>query len=193
MTDGCHRIQDTTPPLVVQMLPWTHAVFGYLLLLVVAGYLGRGLSRAELAAVIVGTQLPDIIDKPLAWWFSLLPSGRSLAHSLLVAVPLVVVVLAYAWHRSHPEAGVAFGLGYASHLVGDAYVAVIYWRPEELTFLLWPLLPPYPYDDFVGFTDFLLRLTISRELIIFLLAATAVGCVFLVQFARAPWFVSRPE
>ncbi|MDZ7745925.1 MAG: hypothetical protein U5K28_05195 [Halobacteriales archaeon] len=40
------------------MLPWTHAAFGYLLLLLVAGFLGQRLSRAELAAVIVGTQLP---------------------------------------------------------------------------------------------------------------------------------------
>lgn len=175
------------------MLPWTHAVFGYLLLLLVAGVFGRQLSRAELAAVIVGTQLPDIVDKPLAWWFGVLPSGRSLAHSLLVAVPLSAIVVAYAWHRAHPEVGFAFAVGYASHLVGDVYVAVLYWRPEELTFLLWPVLPAYPYDDFVGFTDFLLRQTVTRELLVFFVAAAAVGTAFLVHFARAPWYAPRPE
>lgn len=173
------------------MLPWTHAAFGYLLLLLVAGVLGRRLSRAELIAVIVGTQLPDVVDKPLAWWFGVLPSGRSLAHSLLVAVPLSAVVLAYAWHRSHPEVGFAFGLGYASHLFGDTYLAVLYWRPEEFTFLLWPLLPAYPYDDLVGFTDFLLRQTVTRELLVLFAAAAGVGLVFLVHFARVPWFAHR--
>jgi hypothetical protein len=173
------------------MLPWTHAAFGYLLLLLVAAVLGRQLSRAELAAVIVGTQLPDIVDKPLAWWFDVLPSGRSLAHSLIVAVPLSVVVLAYAWHRSHPEVGVAFGLGYASHLIGDTYLAVIYWRPEEFTYLLWPLLPAYPYDDFVGFTDFLLQQTLTWQLLVFFVASATVGAVFFVHFARAPWYAPR--
>ena len=170
------------------MLPWTHAVFGYLLLVLIGISLRRRLSRAELLAVLVGTQLPDVVDKPLAWSLSVLPSGRSLAHSLLVAVPLCVVVLAVAWRRSHPEVGVAFAVGYASHLVGDTYVAAYYWRPEELTFLLWPLLPPYPYDDFTGFTDFLIRLEVTRELLVFFALAAGVGVVFAVQFVRAPWY-----
>ena len=173
------------------MFPWTHAAFGYLLLLLIAVLLGRRLSRAELLALIVGTQLPDFVDKPLAWWFSVLPSGRSLAHSLVVAVPLSVVVLAVAWYRSHPGVGLAFGFGYASHLLGDSYVAFYAWRPEEFTFLLWPLLPAYPYDDFVGFTDFFSRLTVTSELLVAFLATVVVGVVFLVQFVRAPWHNPR--
>lgn len=169
------------------MFPWTHAAFGYLLLLAVAVLLRRRLSRAELIAVIVGTQLPDLVDKPLAWWFSVLPSGRSLAHSLLVAIPLSVLVLAVAWYLTHPEVGVAFGTGYASHLVGDSYVALYYWIPEEFSFLLWPLLPAYPYDDFTGLTDFFSQVTITQEFLIFFAVAVGVGVVFLVQFARAPF------
>ncbi|EMA66968.1 membrane-bound metal-dependent hydrolase [Halorubrum aidingense JCM 13560] len=167
------------------MFPWTHAAFGYLLLLSVAVLLHHRLSRAELIAVIVATQLPDLVDKPLAWWFSILPSGRSLAHSLLVAVPLSLIILAIAWYLTHPEVGLAFGVGYASHLVGDSYIALYYWRPEELTYLLWPLLPPYPYDDFVGLTDFFSQVAITRNFVIIFIAATAVGLGFVVQFVRA--------
>ena len=167
------------------MFPWTHAAFGYLLLLSVAVLLRRRLSRAELIAVIVATQLPDLVDKPLAWWFGVLPSGRSLAHSLLVAVPLSLVVLAVAWYLTHPEVGFAFGVGYASHLVGDSYLALYYWRPEELTYLLWPLLPPYPYDDFVGLTDFFSQVAITQNFVILLITAAAVGIGFVVQFVRA--------
>lgn len=168
------------------MLPWTHAAFGYLLLLSVAVLLRRRLSRAELVAVIVGTQLPDLVDKPLAWWFSVLPSGRSLAHSLLVAVPLSVLVLSVAWYLSHPEVGFAFGLGYASHLIGDSYVALYYWIPEEFSFLLWPILPAYPYDDFVGLADFFSQVAVTRSFLLFLGVAAGVGVVYVVQFARAP-------
>lgn len=167
------------------MFPWTHAAFGYLLLLSVAVLLHHRLSRAELIAVIVATQLPDLVDKPLAWWFSILPSGRSLAHSLLVAVPLSLIILAVAWYLTHPEVGFAFGVGYASHLVGDSYIALYYWRPEELTYLLWPLLPPYPYDDFVGLTDFFSQVVITQNFVIIFIAATAVGLGFVVQFVRA--------
>jgi len=168
------------------MFPWTHAAFGYLLLLSVAVLFRHRLSRAELIAVVVGTQLPDLVDKPLAWWFSVLPSGRSLAHSLLIAVPLSVVVLGVAWYLTYPEVGFAFGVGYASHLIGDSYVALYYWRPEEFTYLLWPLLPAYPYDDFAGFADFFSQVTITPEFLILFAAAAAVGVGFLVQFARAP-------
>jgi len=168
------------------MFPWTHAAFGYLLLLAVAVLLRHRLSRAELIAVVVGTLLADLVDKPLAWWFTVLPSGRSLAHSLLIAVPLSVLVLGVAWYLTHPEVGFAFGVGYASHLIGDSYVALYYWRPEEFTYLLWPLLPAYPYDDFAGLADFFSQVTITQEFLIFFTAAAAVGVGFLVQFARAP-------
>jgi len=170
------------------MFPWTHAAFGYLLLVCLGLVLHRQLSKAELVAVLVGTQFADFLDKPLAWGFAVLPSGRSLAHSLLIAVPLAVGILAVAWYRSHPEVGVAFGLGYASHLLGDTYVAIYYWRVEEFTFLLWPVLPAYPYDDFVGFLDFASRLEITSGLLMVALASAAIGTIFLAHLLRAPWW-----
>lgn len=176
------------------MFPWTHAAFGYLLFLVVVFLLGRRVSRAELLAVLVGTQLADVVDKPLAWWFGALPSGRSLAHSLLFVVPLATVVVAIAWHHRHPEVGFAFAFGYLTHLFGDSYVALFYWRPEEFTYLLWPILPAYPYDDFVGFANFADSVEITEPFVLLFGAASAVGIGFLVQFFRAPWWgVSRIE
>ncbi|WP_277555855.1 metal-dependent hydrolase [Halobaculum limi] len=175
------------------MLPWTHAAFGYLLLLAVVVLLGRRVSRVELLAVLVGTQLPDVIDKPLAWWFNAVPSGRSLAHSLLFVIPLSAVIVAIAWYRSHPEVGFAFTLGYLAHLIGDTYVAIYYWRTEEFSFLLWPILPPYPYDDFVGFGNFIVEFEVTTTGLVLFTAAGAVGVAFLVQFFRAPWvYTSRP-
>lgn len=169
------------------MLPWTHAAFGYLFLLAVVILLGRRVSRAELLAVLVGTQLADILDKPLAWWFNAVPSGRSLGHSLLFVIPLCAAVVAIAWYRSHPEIGFAFALGYLTHLVGDTYVAVYYWRTEEFSFLLWPILSPYPYDDFVGFGDFIDGFEVTTQVLVLLAAAGVVGVAFFVQFRRAPW------
>jgi hypothetical protein len=175
------------------MFPWTHAAFGYLLLVVGTVLLRRTVSRAELVAVIAGTQFADVVDKPLAWTVTVLPSGRSLAHSLLFAVPLCLLVLAVAWHRSHPEVGTAFGLGYASHLLGDTYTAIRYWNPQEFGFLLYPLLPPHP-EKFGSFGAFLDQLTVTSDFMMALVAAAALGTLFLVQFARAPpWANARTE
>ena len=177
------------------MFPWTHAAFGYLLFVALVGVwaaLGRRgrTSRLELLAVVVATQLPDIVDKPLAWWFGVLPSGRSLAHSLFLAVPLAFVVLAVAWYRGHPAVGLAFGVGYASHLFGDVYVALYYWRPEEFSFLLWPVLAPYPYDEAINLSGLVDEVAATPSLLVALAAAGVVGLGFLVHFLRAPWYPS---
>lgn len=168
------------------MFPWTHAAVGYLLLVGLWLALGRRVSKAELVAVVVGTQLADVVDKPLAWWLQILPAGRSLAHSLLFAVPLTALVVGVAWRRHHPEVGAAFGLGYLSHLVGDTYVAVYYWRVEEFTFLLWPLLPPYPYDEFTGVAELATGVELTLPLVAFATGSVLVGLVFFVHFSRAP-------
>ncbi|GGO00960.1 metal-dependent hydrolase [Haloarcula pellucida] len=176
------------------MYPWTHAAFGYLLVVGLALVFRRRVSRAELAAVLVATQLPDLVDKPLAWWVGAIPSGRSLAHSLVLAVPLSALVLAVAWHRAHPEVGVAFWLGYASHLLGDTYVALYYWRVEEFTFLLWPFLPAYPYDSAIGLGELLRAVEGSPNAFGHLALAAVGGLVFLAHFWRAlPWRPPRPD
>jgi|APHM01.1.fsa_nt_gi Predicted membrane-bound metal-dependent hydrolase (DUF457). len=123
------------------MWPWAHAGVGYL-----AYSLGwtqgrRHPSGISVLVLGVATQFPDLIDKPFAWTVPLLPGGRSLAHSLLVAVPLVACVLVYARYRERAELGAVFGIGYLSHLFADVLETVVTDTIANTTFLLWPVLP----------------------------------------------------
>lgn len=86
----------------------------------------------------------------------MLPSGRSLVHSLITAV-LVLAVGYWVGRRLHHTEGVlAFGIGYVSHSLVDLGPTVIVGllqgdlsQLQWTTYLLWPLLPspPYPHDN----------------------------------------------
>jgi hypothetical protein len=124
------------------MWPWEHLAFAYLLyspLLRFAGY--RPPQTDTALALLVASLLADLIDKPLAWVFGVLPAGRSLGHSVLFAVPLVVVVAGVFWALHRTAVGPAFGLGYLSHLAGDAIYPLLTEGDLEVGFLLWPLIP----------------------------------------------------
>ncbi|MDS0221654.1 metal-dependent hydrolase [Haloarcula sp. S1AR25-5A] len=95
--------------------------------------------------LLVATQLPDIIDKPLAWTFAILPSGRMLAHSLVVCLPLLSVLVLLAARRGYGQQAVVFSAAYLSHIAGDFYPVLrlgteYYFFPN----LFWPLLPANP-------------------------------------------------
>lgn len=92
-------------------------------------------------ALGIGSQLPDIVDKPLAWWFAVLPTGRTLGHSLLVAVP---ILLALWWVADSRDPVVALGFGWISHLIGDAIPTVAVGDWTYALFLLWPVLSTPP-------------------------------------------------
>ncbi|PSQ27664.1 hypothetical protein BRD03_05435 [Halobacteriales archaeon QS_9_68_17] len=72
------------------MWPWGHLAVGYLLY---AASSRRQRARppdgAETILIAFGTQFPDLGDKPLAWTVSVLPNGRSLAHSAFVAAAVI--------------------------------------------------------------------------------------------------------
>jgi len=127
------------------MWPVGHTSVAYLL------YAGITRQRFDtgpgsVAAVLVGvgSLLPDIVDKLLAWHLGVLPTGRSLFHSSLVLVPFVLAVAVLARRRGSGEYAVAFGVGALPHPLFDAAPAL--WSPETATFLLWPLLPVTPYE-----------------------------------------------
>lgn len=95
--------------------------------------------------LLVATQLPDVIDKPLAWTFAILPSGRMLAHSLVVSLPVLTVVVLLAARQGYGRYAMVFSAGYLSHIVGDFYPIVrfgtdYYFFPN----LFWPLLAANP-------------------------------------------------
>lgn len=129
------------------MWPWGHAAVGFLLLSALTlASARRWPRRAETMVVLFATQLPDLIDKPLAWTFDVLPTGRSLAHSLLTAIVFLVLVSLLASRYDRRELTPAFGIGYISHLLTDLPIDTIL-RGDLLhalshgTYLLWPILP----------------------------------------------------
>jgi hypothetical protein len=132
------------------MWPWGHAAFGYVLVSLGSRVArGKPPSGAAVFALLFATQLPDLVDKPLSWVFHLFPQGVSVAHSVFVAVPLGLFVVAGAHHLERLEVGAAFTVGWWSHLVGDVGAALLYgFGPEfALKRVLWPVATFPPYDD----------------------------------------------
>src|SRR6056297_2343485 len=98
-----------------------------------------------LVVILVATQLPDVIDKPLAWTFDVLPSGRMFAHSLVIAIPVLTVVCLVATYRGLGRSAGLFSVAYLSHIAGDFY-PVIWLGADYYPFpnLFWPLLAANP-------------------------------------------------
>lgn len=133
------------------MFPWEHVVVGY----VTFSLLSRVLYRqppSDLAAVAVvfGSLLPDLVDKPLAWQFGVFETSYGLAHSVLFAVPVCAAVWAVARWRGRAPAGAGLTTGYLLHLPADVLAYWVIrgrWSPERI---LWP----YRKADPTTATDF---------------------------------------
>jgi membrane-bound metal-dependent hydrolase YbcI (DUF457 family) len=142
------------------MLPLGHAALGYLLSAVAVRVSGKRVPlRYAIVPLAVGTQFPDLVDKPLAY-LGVLAYGRSLTHSIFALVLVIALVwttarhlnsrLQSAWRTQLCRWGpVAFAIGYVSHILGDAHEAVLAGNFYETRFLLYPLstLPETPADD----------------------------------------------
>ncbi|MEF8853096.1 MAG: metal-dependent hydrolase [Haloarculaceae archaeon] len=129
------------------MWPWGHLAAGYL---VYSAYVrlrtGDGPASLPTLVAVFATQLPDLVDKPLAWSLAVLPSGRSLAHSLVTVTPLLAVAWVLAAQRDARPLGSALAIGVLSHLGTDALYPLVGLDVAFLTFLGWPLLPVPPYE-----------------------------------------------
>ena len=124
------------------MWPWGHAALGYLLYVVYLRVRTREAPTGRgVLALLAGTQTPDLIDKPLAWYLHVLEYGRSLAHSVLTGGLILLTIVLYLRYRGHGRLATAFAIGYLSHLVGDSYGFALAGNWENLAFLVWPLLP----------------------------------------------------
>ena len=124
------------------MWPWGHLAVAYLVYSAFSRSRFDVPPRAGAALLVaVASQAPDLIDKPLAWTFALLPSGRSLAHSLFFAGLAVLAVRALARRYRQPGLAAAFAIGYLSHLLTDAISPLWTGDFASLAYLVWPLLP----------------------------------------------------
>lgn len=104
--------------------------------LLVATVLARARGLPVLMTV-VGTALPDLIDKPLAS-SGVVELFHTVGHTALL-FPLAVVIALTGRH------GMALALGWALHLLMDTLHIVINGRPTDALFLFWPLVvPPTP-------------------------------------------------
>ncbi|WP_168191190.1 metal-dependent hydrolase [Haloprofundus sp. MHR1] len=155
------------------MWPWGHAALGYLLYRLLTWQREWRLSDGPVIALAIGTQFPDLIDKPLAWTFGVIPSGRSLTHSLISAAIILTVVLYITRRSSRKSLGIGFAVGYLSHLLGDALSPLLELDVVFLRFLLWPLYPPPPYESDSSFLVHFLNMEMDSffmfELAIFFL------------------------
>ncbi|MFC4438194.1 MULTISPECIES: metal-dependent hydrolase [Natrialbaceae] len=128
------------------MWPLGHAAVGYLCYtLATRTRFDRPPGEITVLILLLGTQFPDLVDKPLAWYLGVIPTGRSLAHSLLLLVPLSIGVYLLVRRYDRPEYGIAFALGALSHTLVDA--VPVLWGAPDPSFLLWPALPVEPYES----------------------------------------------
>ncbi len=158
------------------MWPWGHLAVGYLLYSLWCRLAARR-TPTPLGTLLVafGTQFPDLIDKPFAWSVAVLPTGRSLTHSLLTAS----VILGVGWWLTKSRAKrvpwQAFAIGYLSHLAMDSVKPLAEGEFAKLSFLLWPMLSSPSYDTPKGFLAHFTAFELSAFVVIqFFLAVVAV-------------------
>lgn len=128
------------------MYPWGHLAVGYLCYsLGVRLWNQRPPAGVAMVPLAIGTQFPDLVDKPLSWTFDILPSGRSLGHSILVAL-VIALTLWYAGRKfDRRTEAVAFFSGYLLHIIADMSPFVVSGEWKKLGSVLWPLVPAYQY------------------------------------------------
>ena len=148
------------------MWPWGHLAVGYLAYTAFVHLRERrapdGFATVALA---FGTQFPDLVDKPLAWTFGVIPNGRSLTHSLFTAL---VVVAAVEWllrRRRYGRVATAFAVGYLSHLFADGFYPLLSGELSALAFLAWPLAPAIEYSTGQSFVAHLARLSLDAHML----------------------------
>jgi hypothetical protein len=142
------------------VLPLGHAALAYLLY--TSHVFSRTRRRPQYLALVplaIGSQFPDLVDKPLAY-LGVLTYGRSLAHSVFTFVLVSGVVwwgattLRTRWPdtswqgRLRGLTPVAFASGYLSHLLGDLYGPAAA-GSTDVRFVLYPVyvIPRAAGDD----------------------------------------------
>jgi hypothetical protein len=181
--------------------PLGHAAVAYLAFLPVAVAVGRRLpAGSSIGPLLVASQAPDLVDKPLAY-AGVLPSGRSFGHSLLTAAAVAVLLVALSraagmsaadgpysdWDREFLRVGpLAVAVGLGSHLLADSYRALLAGDVRRVSYLGWPLAsaPRYPNDGVAPWTR-LLRIVREGHADVQLLLAGLAAAAFVGIRLRA--------
>lgn len=172
------------------MWPWEHTLFAYLVnSLATHLSIGEPPQDGPVIALVLGSVLPDVIDKPLAWQFGIVKSGYAIAHSIFVAIPFNLCVMVVGVKFGKPRVAIAFSLGYLLHLLGDVFPSFLATGKLQWQQITWPIgrRRPDPYESSIGgfienFTEYFERL-ISFELnapIIIGIGTTIVGIALWV-------------
>jgi len=140
-------------------------------------HLGLTLASARLVSgaawgyLLLGSMLPDIIDKPLGELLFGTPAmGRTISHTLI----FVLILLAAAYYR-HDQRMASIGGGILCHLALDSM-----WN-SPIT-LLWPLLGAFPRAPDLSTMDFLMALLkgLSDPMVV---GPEILGLAYLICFA----------
>lgn len=185
------------------MWPWGHAAVGYLLYSGGLRLLGHDppTDRA-VPAVLLATQLPDLVDKPLSWGLGLFPTGYALGHSVFVAIPVGVALLAFGVRSERTEVAAAFVVGYWSHLAADVLDPLRRGERPLVERVLWPVVSDTPYQEDLGLERGLAYLEAfvaaagSMDplslLLFYLLLPLATAAVWLLDGAPGLPLITRP-
>lgn len=185
------------------MWPWGHAAVGYLLYSSALRVLGREppTDRAALT-VLLATQLPDLVDKPLSWGLGVFPTGYALGHSVFVAVPVGALVLALGVRSDRYQLSAAFVVGYWSHLATDVLDPLRRGESPILNRVLWPVVTDTPYEEELGlargmaYLEAFVRSAASMDplslLLLYLLLPLAMGAAWVLDGAPGLPLLTRP-
>jgi len=167
------------------MWPWEHVAFGYLLYSPLLRLLARRGPDGRTAGLLAfGAVFPDLVDKTLSWGLGVFPTGYALAHSVFVAVPVGVALLATG--RSVRVGG--FVAGYWSHLLGDIVDPVRSGGDIAISRVFWPVVVGDPYEESLGVGRGVVYLTeFLRELPTTDLTSPAVLYLLSPLLALAVW------
>jgi len=124
------------------MWPWEHLAAGYLAFSAFSRLVwGEPPSTRGALVVGVAAVAPDLVDKPLAWNLGVLPSGKSLAHSLFALLPVAGAAAVLGAVRGSQRATAALVVGWGSHFAGDVLYPLVVRGDLRVDFLFWPLVP----------------------------------------------------
>ncbi len=151
------------------MQPVVHPIVGYICYAAYTRLSDGNKPEAEptIVAVFAAT-LPDLIDQPL-WLLGITSVGRRFAHSLFGTAFFIGIVALLARRYGRRDLGVAFAIGYLSHVAADIPWHVLAGDYNELGFLLWPVteMPAYSGVKVVGTVGGVEVTTLWLEAVIF--------------------------